>query len=111
MVAVIDELEELGLAERRPHPADRRKHAVHLTGSGRRMLARAREVAARTVSHCIPIEPRGTLKFRSRALRVERAEQVFDQDGIELLTLDKDGRISGFSAFIRDSAAFDEFFG
>ena len=41
----------------------------------------------------------------------ERAEQVFDQDGVELLTLDDDGRISGFSAFIRDSAAFDEFFG
>ena len=28
MVAVIDELEELGLAERRPHPSDRRKRAV-----------------------------------------------------------------------------------
>ncbi len=46
MVAVIDELEELGLAERRPHPTDRRKHAVHLTEAGRETLGRARESAA-----------------------------------------------------------------
>ena len=59
MVAVIDELEELGLAERRPHPADRRKHAVHLTGSGRRTLARAREVAARTAEEVLgPLDER-----------------------------------------------------
>jgi DNA-binding MarR family transcriptional regulator len=45
MVAVIDELEELGLAERRRHPSDRRKHAVHLTAKGERTLARAREAA------------------------------------------------------------------
>jgi MarR family transcriptional regulator, lower aerobic nicotinate degradation pathway regulator len=45
MVAVIDELEEMGLAERRPHPEDRRKHAVHLTAKGRRKLERARGVA------------------------------------------------------------------
>lgn len=45
MVAVIDELEELGLAERRPHPSDRRKRTVRLTASGKRTLARARELA------------------------------------------------------------------
>jgi DNA-binding MarR family transcriptional regulator len=45
MVAVIDELEQLGLAERRPHPGDRRKHAVHLTQKGRRTLERARKTA------------------------------------------------------------------
>jgi DNA-binding MarR family transcriptional regulator len=45
MVAVIDELEELGLAERRKHPEDRRKHAVHLTPKGKRTLGRAREAA------------------------------------------------------------------
>ena len=48
MVAVIDELEQLGLAERRPHPDDRRKRAVHLTARGRRTLERAREAAMRT---------------------------------------------------------------
>ena len=45
MVALIDELEELGLAERRPHPNDRRKHAVHLTDAGEKTLKRARERA------------------------------------------------------------------
>jgi DNA-binding MarR family transcriptional regulator len=45
MVAVIDELEELGLAQRRKHPDDRRKHAVHLTAKGKRTLGRARSVA------------------------------------------------------------------
>ena len=45
MVAVIDELEELGLAERRKHPDDRRKHAVHLTAKGKRTLGRAMKVA------------------------------------------------------------------
>src|SRR2546421_9364189 len=45
MVAIVDELERLGLAERRVDPADRRKHAVHLTRKGTRTLERARAVA------------------------------------------------------------------
>src|SRR5919106_3364832 len=45
MVAVLDELEAGGLAERRPHPEDRRKHAIHLTAKGKRKLARASELA------------------------------------------------------------------
>jgi DNA-binding MarR family transcriptional regulator len=48
MVAVIDELEAMGLAERRHHPDDRRKHAVYLTARGRRTLERARAVAMKT---------------------------------------------------------------
>jgi DNA-binding MarR family transcriptional regulator len=48
MVAVVDELEELGYAERQPHPADRRKHAIHLTADGTRMLERAQIVAVKT---------------------------------------------------------------
>lgn len=47
MVAIIDELEQFGLAERRRHASDRRKHAVHLTAKGKRTLERAREMAAR----------------------------------------------------------------
>ncbi len=32
MVAIVDELEQRGLIERRPHPSDRRVHALYLTG-------------------------------------------------------------------------------
>jgi DNA-binding MarR family transcriptional regulator len=49
MVKVIDELEAMGLAERRVDPADRRKRAVHLTAKGRRTLDRARGVAMQTL--------------------------------------------------------------
>ena len=45
MVAVIDDLELRGLAERRPHPSDRRKHSVHLTAKGKKILGQARETA------------------------------------------------------------------
>lgn len=45
MVAMLDALEQAGLAERRPHPTDRRKRALHLTTSGKRKLAAAREAA------------------------------------------------------------------
>lgn len=46
MVAVIDELEAAGLAERRPYPLDRRARSIHLTEHGERTLGRVREVAA-----------------------------------------------------------------
>jgi MarR family transcriptional regulator, lower aerobic nicotinate degradation pathway regulator len=48
MVAVVDELEELGYAARQPHPGDRRKHSIHLTKEGKRMLGRARTAAMQT---------------------------------------------------------------
>jgi DNA-binding MarR family transcriptional regulator len=53
MVAVVDELEELGYAERRPHPGDRRKHAVHLTAAGVRTLERAQRVAMETAEEIL----------------------------------------------------------
>jgi DNA-binding MarR family transcriptional regulator len=46
MVALLDELEERGLVERRPHPTDRRARSLYLTRSGRRLLERAKKVAA-----------------------------------------------------------------
>jgi DNA-binding MarR family transcriptional regulator len=45
MVATIDDLESLGLVERRPHPSDRRAHALHLTEQGREVLASGRRLA------------------------------------------------------------------
>jgi DNA-binding MarR family transcriptional regulator len=46
MVAIVDELEQRGFVERRPHPGDRRIRALHLTSEGRRALARGRRIAA-----------------------------------------------------------------
>lgn len=71
MVAVIDELEERGLAERRHHESDRRKHAVHLTAKGKRTLARARETAtsyAEDLLAPLDAEERETLRLLLRKL-------------------------------------------
>ncbi|HEX6153519.1 MAG TPA: MarR family winged helix-turn-helix transcriptional regulator [Solirubrobacterales bacterium] len=45
MVALVDELEQRGLVERRPDPADRRVRALYLTAKGRQTLARGRKIA------------------------------------------------------------------
>ncbi len=45
MVSTIDELEAKGLVQRRPHPSDRRAHALHLTDNGRQTLSRGRKLA------------------------------------------------------------------
>jgi DNA-binding MarR family transcriptional regulator len=45
MVAIIDELEERGLIERRPHPGDRRVRALFLTAKGRKVLDEGRKIA------------------------------------------------------------------
>jgi DNA-binding MarR family transcriptional regulator len=45
MVALVDELEQRGLVERRPNPDDRRVRALYLTRKGRRSLVRGREIA------------------------------------------------------------------
>jgi MarR family transcriptional regulator, lower aerobic nicotinate degradation pathway regulator len=69
MVAVIDELEELGLAERRPHPDDRRKRAVHLTPKGRRTLERARAEAMKTAQELFAPLDEGELETLRQLLR------------------------------------------
>jgi DNA-binding MarR family transcriptional regulator len=46
MVAFIDALQDRRLLERRPHPSDRRAHALYLTATGRKLLDEAVGVAA-----------------------------------------------------------------
>lgn len=46
LVAIIDALEERGLARREPAPNDRRSHALFLTDAGERLLAEAMELQA-----------------------------------------------------------------
>jgi DNA-binding MarR family transcriptional regulator len=45
MVALIDELERAGLAQRRPHPNDRRAREVVITPKGRRTVEQGRSLA------------------------------------------------------------------
>ena len=45
MVSLVDQLERAGLANRRPHPQDRRAREVLITPKGRRTVKRARELA------------------------------------------------------------------
>jgi DNA-binding MarR family transcriptional regulator len=69
MVAVVDVLEELGYAERRPHPGDRRKHAVHLTADGKRILERARAVAIELAKDILAPLESGEVATLTRLLR------------------------------------------
>jgi DNA-binding MarR family transcriptional regulator len=69
MVAVIDELEQMGLAERRLHPEDRRKHAVHLTARGRRTLQRARSAAMKMAQEVFAPLDAHELEMLRRLLR------------------------------------------
>ncbi len=45
MVALVDDLEHRGLAERRRDTSDRRAHALYLTSPGRRLLAKLERAA------------------------------------------------------------------
>ena len=45
MVALVDQLEDAGLVERRPDPTDRRVRGLHLTRKGRGVLERAAKIA------------------------------------------------------------------
>jgi DNA-binding MarR family transcriptional regulator len=69
MVALVDELEELGYAERKPHPGDRRKHDVHLTAAGRKTLERARAVATKTAKDILAPLNAGEVETLRQLLR------------------------------------------
>ena len=71
MVAVIDELEARGLAERRPDPSDRRTRTIFLTEQGEATLARVRGLAAnlqREFFGALTAEERRTLHALLRKL-------------------------------------------
>ena len=74
MVGVLDELEQLGLAERRRSDADRRIQAVHLTAEGRAAVARVLELAdaenARTFG---VLDPSERAQLHDLLLRVAEA--------------------------------------
>jgi len=72
MVALVDKLERAGFARRRPHPDDRRAREVSITAKGRRVLERARRMAAEVEDEVLqglsPSERRQLLALLRRAL-------------------------------------------
>lgn len=57
MVALVDDLEQKGLVERRPHPVDRRAYAVTLTAAGTEALGQAFQAAFGVEADlCAPLE-------------------------------------------------------
>lgn len=64
MVALIDELETAGLAERRPDADDRRKRAIHLTAHGEQTLEHARAIATQVGGELLaPLSARERAEF------------------------------------------------
>jgi DNA-binding MarR family transcriptional regulator len=72
MVALIDQLEDAGLAERRTCPRDRRAREVAITAKGRRHLERGRRIAAEVEDEVLgglsASDRRDLLKLLRRAL-------------------------------------------
>lgn len=85
MVFLVDELEKLGLVERRRNPEDRRSHALYLTDQGRAVLAQVRAVAAEHEQ-----QMSAGLTGEQRAELIALLRQVADTQGL------RPGSLPGF---------------
>ncbi|CAA9517366.1 MAG: Transcriptional regulator, MarR family [uncultured Solirubrobacteraceae bacterium] len=75
MVVTLDELQEAGLAERRPSPSDRRVRVIAVTDAGRRKVREAQAIAERVredVLSVLPAEERRAFVDALRRLVDER---------------------------------------
>jgi DNA-binding MarR family transcriptional regulator len=71
MVGLLDDLERLGLAERKRDPHDRRVYVVHLSDAGRDALARADEARAAVERRWLaPLAPAERTRFLRLLARV-----------------------------------------
>jgi DNA-binding MarR family transcriptional regulator len=77
MVALVDELEQRGLVERRPKPEDRRVRALFLTPAGRRCLTRGRKIAKEHEA-----ELTKGMSATDRALLVSMLRQIVDRQAL-----------------------------
>lgn len=77
LVALLDQLEGMGLVVRAADPSDRRRHAVSLTERGVTVTAQVSDLAARvedTLLHDLAVDERVTLRSLLHRL-AERAEE------------------------------------
>jgi DNA-binding MarR family transcriptional regulator len=77
LVALVDGLDERGIVERRRNPADRRLHALHLTGAGEDLLAKIME-AGRAHDDAIT----GSLDPADRATLRELLTRLAEEQGL-----------------------------
>src|SRR5215204_6529462 len=84
MVSLIDELEREGLAERRPHPTDRRAREVVIAPKGRRLLERGRRMALQVEDEVLggltASERRELLTLLRRALDSAPAQSLWSAE-------------------------------
>lgn len=79
MVALVDGLEEKGLVDRRPHPADRRKNAVEPTPEGRKVLRAARQAGdAAERAFLAPLSPTTVATLRKALAALDPPAEVSD---------------------------------
>ena len=74
--ALVDGLEAQGIAERQPHPTDRRIKTVVLTEKGRRVLARARSLMGEAPPSFRSLSPTEQRRLRSLLTKVATADPV-----------------------------------
>lgn len=77
MVALVDELEQRGLVERRPVASDRRVRALYLTAEGRVKLAQGRKIAKEHERELTQGIPAGERKLLTKLL-----QQIVDRQTI-----------------------------
>jgi DNA-binding MarR family transcriptional regulator len=77
VVALVDDLEQRGLAERRRDPLDRRAYTLYLTARGRRVLADLRRVAEEHEAELL-----SALEAPERSQLISLLQRVADSQGL-----------------------------
>jgi DNA-binding MarR family transcriptional regulator len=79
MVSTIDELEAKGWVQRRPHPTDRRAHALHITDAGRETLTLGRRLAGGAQNELLaPLDEAERAQLHDMLLRLAVAAGAVD---------------------------------
>ena len=77
LVAILDELENQGLVERKPQPDDRRQYALHLTPKGSDVLSQIGKVAREHMEDIC-----STLSANERDTLGDLLRRIADQQGL-----------------------------
>jgi len=74
MVPLLDQMERLGLVERKPDPGDRRSNCLWLTPHGESLLAELKQlVVVHEQRICAPLSPEERTQLQSLLLKVREA--------------------------------------